>query len=115
MFDILFNPKKAERHPFEIFAISFAYCSVSILFSIWIFPQYASVSMVFLTVLATMYLVQGAIKKDEKRELPYKPEVWILKKHLPLVKLILFIFLGFVIAFIFWTLVLSPERISSLF
>ena len=84
MFKILFNPKKAKRHPIEMMFIGIFYSSLSILLSVHLFPEYSSLVMVFLTVLSCLYVVQGAIKLEESNERIYKSETWILKKHLRL-------------------------------
>ncbi|MDP2925171.1 MAG: hypothetical protein Q8N99_06730, partial [Nanoarchaeota archaeon] len=78
MFNILFNPKKAERHPLEMMLIAIFYSSISILLSIWIFPEHSSLIMVFFTVLSCVYIVQKAIKIEEDKERSYKSELWIL-------------------------------------
>jgi uncharacterized membrane protein SpoIIM required for sporulation len=115
MFKILFNPKRAERHPIEMMLIGFFYSSLSILISAWIFPDYSSVVMVFLTVLPCVYVIQGAIQIEERRDNKYKSEKRLLKKHSKLVVFLLFLFLGFVFSFTFWTTVLPNESVQNLF
>jgi len=115
MFKILFNPKKAERHPVEMMFIGIFYSSLSILLSTFLFPEYSSLIMVFLTVLSCLYVVQGAIKIEESSEELYKSEEWTLKKHSRVLVFLLFLFFGFVISFAFWTVVFSEEKVSVLF
>ncbi len=115
MYNILFNPKKAERHPIEMMLIGFFYASLSILLSVWIFPEHSSLVMVFLTVLSCLYVVQGALRREESNELDYKEEGWVLRQHWKVLILFLFLFLGFVFAFSFWTLVLPVEKVSVIF
>jgi uncharacterized membrane protein SpoIIM required for sporulation len=110
-----FNPRKAERHPFEIFVLGLIYSSVSIVFSLWVFPEYASIAMIFLTVFSCLYLIQSAIKIEEEKETRSKKESSLLKEHSKLINLLLFLFLGFTISFTIWSLVLSSEKVSSLF
>jgi uncharacterized membrane protein SpoIIM required for sporulation len=114
MFKLIFSPKKAERHPFEIFFLAIVYSSLSILFAAWIFPGYASIAMIFLTVFSCLYLIQSGIKIEELKE-SYKSEKSLLKEHSKLVLLILSLFLGFTVSFTFWSFILSPEKISHLF
>jgi len=115
MFNILFNPRKAERHPFEMILIGIFYSSLSILLGAWIFPDHASLVMVFFTVLSCLYVVQGAIRLEEDKERDYKTERWLLREHFRLLAFLLFLFLGFVFSFSFWTLVLPSEKVSVLF
>lgn len=112
---ILFNAKKAERHPLEMMFIGFFYTSVSILLSSWIFPEYASLVMVFFSVISCLYVVQGAIRLEEDKERDYKSEMWLLRQHYTVIIFFLFLFLGFVFSFTFWTLVLPEDKVSLLF
>lgn len=115
MFNILFNPKKAERHPFEMMLIGIFYSSISILLSAWIFPEYSSLIMVFFTVLSCLYVVQGAIRIEEDKEQEFKSESWLLREHYKALSFFLFLFIGFVFSFAFWTFVLPNEKVSVLF
>lgn len=115
MFKILLNPKKAKKHPLETIFIGFVYSSISILFATWIFPEYSSVAMIFLTVFSCLYLVQGAIKKEESNEKDYKQEKWLLKQHSKILGVFLFLFLGFTISFTFWTFILPSAKVSLIF
>jgi stage II sporulation protein M len=115
MLNILFNPKKAQRHPLEMMLVGFFYASVSIFLATWIFPEYASLTIVFFTVFSCLYVVQGAIKTEEKNEQNYKTEEWRLKKHSRTIYFLLFLFLGFVFAFTFWTIVLPQTKVSMIF
>lgn len=115
MLDILFNPAKAERHPLEMMLIGFFYSSISIFLGFWIFPEHASLVMVFLTTLSCLYVVQGAIKIEESKESNVKSEKWILKEHYKALSFLIFLFLGFILSFIFWTFVLPHEKIQALF
>jgi len=113
--NIFFNPVKAKEHPLTMMMIGIFYSSLSILLSAWIFPDHSSLVMVFLTLISCLYVVQGTIKLEEDKELPYKSETWILKQHSHVLIFLLFLFIGFVISFTFWTFVLPSEKVSVLF
>jgi len=115
MFKILFNPKYAIKHPITMMFVGIFYSSLSILLSFYIFPEYASLVMVFLTVFSCLYVVQGIMRIEESKEGNYKTEFWLLGEHLKIVYFFLFLFLGFVISFSLWTLFLGPEKVSILF
>lgn len=116
MLNVLFNPKKAERHPIEMMFIGIFYSSISILLSSWIFPDYASLVMVFFSVLSCLYVVQGAIKLEESKDKRNrKSEKWLLRQHSKLLMLFLFLFLGFVFSFTFWTIVLPNNMVTNIF
>lgn len=115
MRDILFNAKKAERHPLEMMLIAIFYSSISILVGSWIFPEYASLIAIFFTVMSTFYLTQKAIKFEEEKEENFIQEKTLLKEHSKALKLFTFIFIGMVISFAFWTYILPQETTSSMF
>ncbi len=110
--DILLNPKKSKRHPIEIILLGFFYVSVSLLLSLWIFPEYSSLLMVFLSVIACLYVAEGVLIMEEDKEKKADSESWILKEHLKALWFFILLFLGFVFAFAFWTIAL-PESLSS--
>ncbi len=115
MFKLLFSPKRAQRHPFEMMLIAIFYSSVSIILSLWIFPEQASIVMVFFTVLSIIYVVQGTFKIEETKNRKKVGEEKLLKQHLKVLVFMLFLFIGFVISFSFWTFVLPPEKAAIIF
>ncbi|MGD9276140.1 MAG: stage II sporulation protein M [Candidatus Pacearchaeota archaeon] len=115
MLKILLNPKKAKRHAFEFFIISIFYSSLSILVASLIFPEYSSIVMVFLSSISCLYVIQGAIKIEEQKEVDTTSEKNLLKKHSKLIKFILALFIGFVVAFAFWSFILPDEKVATTF
>jgi len=115
MLDLLFNPQKAERHSLEIFLIAMFYSSLSIVIGLWIFKESTSLAIIFLSVLSCIYVVQGAIKMEEKKEKNWNSEKWLLKEHKSIIILILALFLGFTFSFALWSFFLSPETSSTVF
>ncbi len=88
-----------------MFFIGILYASVAILLSLWIFKEYASLVMVFLTVFACVPLIYNSLKQQEKVDLVERSERRIMKNHARVLEYLIFLFLGFVaaysIAFIF--------------
>ena len=58
----IMNPLNAEKHPLRMFFVGALYTSIAFLLSIWIFGEYSSLVMVFLTVLACAPLMYNTIK-----------------------------------------------------
>ena len=52
--ELLMNPFKAERKPWELFFVGVVYSSVAILLSMFVFKEYVGIVMVFLTTLASV-------------------------------------------------------------
>jgi stage II sporulation protein M len=115
MFKILFSAKKAERHPFEMFFVGFFYSSLSLLLSSWIFPGYTSLTMVFFTVISSIYVFQVAIRMEEKKEKDEISEKWLLRHHIKPLSFLLFLFIGFVFSFAFWSFFLPVEKVAVIF
>ena len=112
MLEVLFNPDKAERRPIDIIFLGMFYSALSIFLGLWIFKNQASIAIVFLTVLSCLYLVQSALKVEEKSEKIWNSESWTLKHHIPIAKMILFLFLGFTITFSLFAF-FAPVEVSS--
>lgn len=110
--EILLSPKRAPKHPIQTLVTAFFYTSLSLLLSAWLLPNQASIAMVFLTVIATVYIVQGVFVVEEDKERDEISERDTLRSHARILEFLTLLFFGFLIAFIFWQLVL-PETISS--
>lgn len=112
MLDLLFNPQRAERHPIEIFVIAVFYSSLSVILGLWMFKESTSLAIIFLTTMSCIYVVQGAIKMEEKKEKNWNDEKWLLKEHKSVAVLILALFVGFTFSASLWTFFL-PQDISQ--
>lgn len=110
--NVLLSPKKVQRHPLEVVFVGFFYTSISILLSLWVFPAYASLLMVFLTAIATIYIVQGVLLMEENKEENIASESSLLKQHIKTLGFFMLLFLGFLFAFVFWTIIL-PESTTD--
>lgn len=110
--EMLVNPRKAERKPWELFFVGLVYSSVALFLSLYIFKQYVGIVMVFLTTIACTYLVQGTLRREEKRDVASYHELDLLKAHGPALSYFMFLFLGFVVSFSLWYVVM-PQAFSS--
>jgi uncharacterized membrane protein SpoIIM required for sporulation len=98
--ELLLNPKKAERKPWELFFLGLIYASVSFLLSYWVFREYISIGMVALTAICSVPIIYNLFKlEEEKDELMPKKEYWLIKEHGKALEAFTFLFLGFVAAF----------------
>ena len=112
---MLINPKKAEGHPWEMFFIGLFYASLSILLVHWIFGQdavlvkYSGIFVVTFTVMFSIPFVYYTIKLEEEKITPNKKEITLLKEHKKAIYVFLWLFVGFVVAFSFWGILLSSD------
>ena len=87
----LVNPLKAERQPYEMFFIGLLYASIAIFLSIWIFKEYSSLVMVFLTVFACVPLMYSTLKLEEKKDIEITGERRLLREHGKALKFFVFL------------------------
>ncbi|MEA2037342.1 MAG: stage II sporulation protein M [Nanoarchaeota archaeon] len=115
VFESLINPIKAERKPWEMLFIGMIYSSFAIILSLYIFREDASLVMIFLTTLAAVPLIYGAIKLEEKKDLAINDERTLLKEHGKALSFFMFLFLGFVLSYLLWFQFLPDDSVNTLF
>lgn len=111
----LVNPAKAEGRPWETFFLGFLYASIAVFLSLWIFQDYSSLVMVFLTVFASVPLVYTLIAIEEKKDIRLEKESWILREHSKALAVLIFLFLGYTVAFSLWFVLLPESTITNMF
>ncbi|MFH1802122.1 MAG: stage II sporulation protein M [archaeon] len=116
MLEMLINPKKAERRPWEMFFIGLFYASLSVLLVNWVFAQdavlnqRAGVLVVLFTVLFSIPFIYYTIRLEEKKITKTSGSWQLLKDHRKAIYAFLWLFLGFTIAFAFWYSVLPSTQ-----
>lgn len=110
----LFTPQTAERRPWEMFFMGLLYASVGIFLSIWIFKEHASLVMVFLTVLACVPLMYNTIRYEVNKDL-VKGKNILIKEHGRAISFFVFLFMGFVVAYSIWYILLPKELMVNTF
>jgi uncharacterized membrane protein SpoIIM required for sporulation len=116
MLEMLLNPRKAERHPWELFFVGAFYASLSILLVNWIFSQdavlsrYSGILVVTFTVMFSMPFIYYAIKLEERKITSEKGMISLLAEHRNAIYSFMWLFIGFVLAFSVWYLVLSSNQ-----
>lgn len=115
VFESLISPIKAEKKPWEMFFIGIIYSSVAVIISLFIFRDYASLVMIFLTVMASVPLIYGTIKMEEKKGLELKNQMMLIKEHGKALSFFMLLFLGFVVSFALWNIFLPTEMSEIMF
>ena len=113
--ELLANPGNAERKPWELFFIGMVYSSVALLSALLVFRNHAGIAMVFFTTLGCAYFVQKLLKMEEKKDQSIRSELEILKEHGKALSVFVFLFLGFVFAFMAWYIILPAETSHQVF
>ncbi|MAG08012.1 hypothetical protein CMO89_00925 [Candidatus Woesearchaeota archaeon] len=111
----ILNPLKAERKPGEVFFLGFLYSSIAVLLSLWIFERYASLVLVFLTVISTIPLIYGVIRMEEKKDIKIEKESLLLKEHGKALLFFILLFLGITLSLTLWYVLLPTDVSTRLF
>jgi len=111
----ILNPLKAEKRPWELFFIGILYSTIGILFSLWVFKQYSSLIMVFLTVVVCVPLLYSTMKSEEFKDLGISNEKFLLREHSRAIEFLMFLFLGILVSFSLWYVLLPPEIVQIMF
>ena len=116
MLEMLINPKKAERKPWELFFVGAFYASLSLLLVNWIFAQdavlsrYSGILVVTFTVIFSLPFVYYTIKLEENKISGLSGTLSLLKEHRKAIYAFLWLFIGFVVALSFWYTLLSSTQ-----
>ncbi|MEM2121120.1 MAG: stage II sporulation protein M [Candidatus Woesearchaeota archaeon] len=113
--EYLVNVFKAEKKPWELMLLGFLYCSIAIFLGNWIFSTHLSMVVILLTVIAALPLFYDSIRYEEQKDISIDDEVKLLKEHEKLFLAMSFLFVGFIIGFSFWYIVLPRETVENVF
>ncbi len=109
------NPVTAEQHPVAMLFLGILYGTAGIFLSLWIFREYASLVLVFLTVYASLPLMYKTLRFEEKKDLSMRGERAILSEHKKALYFFIMLFSGLVIAYATWSLILPNDLVNQVF
>jgi len=119
MLEMLLSPRKAERHPWEMFFVGLFYAALSVLLVNWIFSadavlsQYSGILIITFTVMFSSPFMYYLIKNEEEKEVKYEGFFRILKEHGRALTALMWLFFGFVVAFSFFYIVGSNQSFGA--
>ena len=113
--EALENPEHAEKNPKHMFFYGLLYTSVAIIISYWVFPDQASLVMIFLTVMAVSPLFYKTIKYEEEKDMADYDEKSLLKEHSHALSFFMWFFIGATLSFAFWFVFLPQGMSETLF
>jgi uncharacterized membrane protein SpoIIM required for sporulation len=105
MLEMIINPMRSERRPWELFFVGLIYASLSVIMVSWLFAadpvlsKYSGILIVTFAVMFSMPFVFYTIKNEEAKDLEYSGSLRLLKEHSKAILSFLWLFLGFIIAF----------------
>ena len=115
MIEMFAKPKRAERKPWEMFLIGILYSSISLLLVSFVFSkdsvlsQYGGILVVTFTVICSLPFMYYIIKLEEGKDVEISEGGKLLKEHSKAISALMWLFLGFVVGFSFWYLVLPAQ------
>lgn len=106
--EMIIDSKEATlKSWWKLLIIGAFYATLGVIIAAWVFPQHASMVMVFITVLGMAYLMHEVILKEEEydEESDHEPHD-ILVHHGQTLIIFMILFFGMLIAYTFWYAVL---------
>jgi uncharacterized membrane protein SpoIIM required for sporulation len=103
----------AERKPIEMLPLAFLYASLAIFIALWIFPNHASLTTVFFTVMALLPLMVSLMRFEE--ESVFKRNTDYDVNHKRAMPFFVWMFLGMVLAYSLWFVAFPQSLVSNLF
>lgn len=111
----LIKPFAAERKPYELLFFGFAFSSIAIVLSMFIFSPHSSIVAIALTAIVCIPIIYGVIKMEERKSMEIMEESLLVKEHGRALMFFLFLFLGFALSFAAWYIFLPEPHISEVF
>lgn len=116
MLESIINPKEAEKGPWKMFFVGLIYASISILLIKGLFPNDPlanGMTVVAFCVMFSLPFMYYLIKREEKMDENIEGIKHVWHVHSDAIYAFMWLFLGFVIAFSFWHIVLQDPNLLN--
>ncbi len=119
MLESMINPKRAEKGPIKMLPIGILYASLSILLVNWFFSgdpilsEYSGILVVVFCVMFSLPFMYFIIKREERLDEKVEGVFKVWKTHQRAIYSLMWLFLGFVIAFAFWYILLGNSTLFN--
>jgi len=120
MIELFMKAKRGERHPWELFFVGGFWASVSLLLVTFFFAndsilrEGSGLLVVIFTVISCLPFMYRIIKLEEGKDIEISDSGRLVREHSKAIHALMWMFLGFVVAFSFWYMVL-PEQAGQNF
>jgi uncharacterized membrane protein SpoIIM required for sporulation len=119
MLESMINPKRAEKGPWKMFFIGLLYASLSLLLVHFLFREdsvlskFSGLIVVLFCVMFSLPFMYFIIKNEEREDEEVKGFWGVWKTHSDAIYAFMWLFLGFIIAFTFWYIVLQNQSLLN--
>lgn len=119
MLESLINPKRAERGPWKMFFIGILYASLSLLLVHFLFSsdnvlsKFSGIMVVLFCVMFSLPFIYYSIKNEEIEDEEVEGILGVWKTHGDAIAAFMWLFLGFIIAFAFWYIILQNTNLLN--
>ena len=120
MIEMIINPKTAEKSSWRMFFVGLLYATLSLLLTHWFFSadpalsKYSGMIVVTFCVMFSLPYMYYMIKIESEEDEQIEGLFAIWKTHSDVIYGFMWLFLGFVIAFSFWNIVLgNPDLFNA--
>jgi len=113
MLEMIVNPKEDEKGPWKMLFVGLLYASLSILLVHWFFSgdptlsKYSGMLVVTFSVMFSLPYMYFMIKREENQDENIEGFFSVWRTHSDAVYAFMWLFLGFIIAFAFWFILLQ--------
>ena len=119
MLESMVNPRRVEKGPWKMFFVGIIYASLSLLLVNWFFSkdvvlsQYSGMIVVTFAVMFSLPFMYYIIKKEEAEDEKVVGFLSVWKIHKDAIFALMWLFMGFIIAFSFWHIVLGDSNLFN--
>lgn len=119
MLEAIINPRSSEKGPWKMFFIGLIYASLSLLLVHWFFSNDASLSkasgmlVVVFCIMFSLPYMYYIIKREEKEDEEVEGFLAVWRTHKDAIVSLMWLFLGFVVAFTFWHIILQDSNLLN--
>ena len=119
MLESIINPKRLEKGPLKMLFVGLIYASLSLLLVKWFFSndpvlyQFAGMLVVTFSVMFTLPFMYFLFKREEEEDEQVEGFFGVWKMHSDALYAFMWLFLGFIIAFSFWNIVLQDPNLFN--
>ena len=119
MLESMINPKRAEKGPWKMLFIGLLYGSLSLLLVHFLFrgdsvlSKFSGLIVVLFCVMFSLPFMYFIINNEEKEDEEIEGFWGVWKTHGDAIYAFLWLFLGFIIAFSFWNVILQDDKLLN--